>query len=166
MNVRENSNIRSILDRHTPFEIALIGMGNLDRGDDGAGVTVADAFKDKAPYVFSESDRSAESYVFGLKDIQKIRTVLFIDATHFDGKPGEVKVFNFDSVKRIVPVFSTHQISLPPLMQTLIQHRKDVYLIGIQPENTALMSKMSPSVKRTVKRIQILFSEFLYADQK
>ena len=166
MNIRENKNLRSILARHTPFEIALIGMGNRDRGDDGAGVTVADAFKDRAPYIFSESDRSAESFVFGLKDIRKIRTVLFIDAAHFDGKPGELKVFSSDSVKRIVPAVSTHQVSLPPLMQILIQHRKDVFLIGIQPETTALMSKMSPSVKQTVRQIQALLSEFLSARQK
>jgi hydrogenase maturation protease len=165
MNTQEKD-IRSILARYTPFEIAVIGIGNLDRGDDGAGVAVADAFKDRAPYVFSESERSAESFVMGLKDIEKIKTVLFIDAVHFNGKPGEVKLFNSHSIKKIMPVLSTHQVSLSPLMGILIQHKKEVYLLGIQPETTALMSKMSHSVEKAIRHIEMLISEFLSGDEK
>ena len=165
MNTQEKD-LRSILARHTPFEIAVIGMGNRDRGDDGAGIMVADAFKDRAPYVFSESERTAESFVMGLKDIEKIKTVIFIDAVHFDGKPGEVRLFNSHSVKKIMPAVSTHQISLSPLMSLLIQHKKEVYLLGIQPETTALMSKMSHSVEKAIRHIEMLIFEFLSGHEK
>jgi hydrogenase maturation protease len=158
---RVEKDLRSIFTRWSPFEIALIGMGNRDRGDDGAGIHIAEAFKNKSPYIFSEAERSVESFVMELKDIRHIKTVLFIDAVHFNGKPGEARLFNSSDVQRIMPAVSTHQISLSPLVELLVQCKKEVFLLGIQPETTALMLKMSHSVEMTIRQIERQLSEFL-----
>ena len=79
--VKENKDLQWLLKQHAPREIALIGMGNQDRGDDAAGIMIADGLRECWPHVYSESERYAETHVMNLKDHHIITTIFFIDVT-------------------------------------------------------------------------------------
>ena len=141
--------------------LALVGMGNRDRADDGFGLDLARRLKDRWPgLVFSEEDRSVEGIVFDLITREDIEVVLFIDAAHFGGEPGDLKLFDILDAEKFVPSFSTHKVPISLLMGLVHQKGKTPYLLGIQPKDTALFAPMSNVITSTldeiVKRISFI----------
>ena len=166
MTRRLRKQLQPIFEKHTADQIVLIGMGNIDRADDGAGLMIAEALKREHPRsVLSEKDRSVESHVMRLMKNGSVQAVIFIDTAHFMESPGSVRLFTMTSVNQIVPAFSTHQISLSLLMETLVQEGKSVCFVGIQPGTTEMMEEMSREMLSAVEHLIELFHD-LFALQK
>ncbi|MBN1781459.1 hydrogenase maturation protease [bacterium] len=127
--------------------LMIVGMGNPDRGDDGVGVYIADRINmSGSGRVCSESEKPAESTVLQCLEDPGIRTVVFLDAADFRGEPGEIRVFGHDAVPDFSPAVSTHQVPLSLLMQSLTEHGKRTFLIGIQPVQMQFNTSMSAAV--------------------
>lgn len=156
------SRLKSVF-RKTPSDaIAVIGMGNRDRADDGAGILIADTLKKMWPKtVFSESDRPVESHVLKLLENSRIQTVLLIDTADFQGRPGEARLFEAHDACRIVASVSTHQAPVSLLIETLSQHDRRIFLLGLQPASTALMQAVSPEMREAVQTMISLLGRLL-----
>ena len=146
----------------TPESLVLIGMGNLDRSDDGLGIDLVSRLKTQHPdRVFSEHERSVEGIVLELFDRAEFETVLFIDAMDFGGKPGDVKIFSVNDIEKFVPAFSTHKIPISFLMKIIHENGRKPFLLGVQPESLELFGEMSLSVKTTLDRLSEKLTQFL-----
>lgn len=133
----------------------IIGLGNPDRADDGAGMQIVSRLKLHFPErVFLESEKSAESIVLDLLENDKVLHVLFIDATDFGGNPGEARLFDHHDAKKFIPAISTHKVPMTILMDLLVQHHKNPYLLGIQPLNLNLFGELSSEVRKTINELE------------
>lgn len=128
--------------------IALVGMGNPDRGDDIFGIQLAEDLKAHAPdRIFSERERSLEGIVFGLIEREDIRAIVFIDAADFGEQPGVMHWFTSEDAERFVPAISTHKVPITLLMDLIVKRGKEPILIGLQPESLTFLGEMSITVK-------------------
>ena len=134
--------------------VAVIGLGNPDRADDGVGIVLASILKTHFPdRIFLETERHVEQLVLDLIENPNIKTILFVDAVDFGGPGGTIKQFGVEESRRFMPSVSTHRVPIGFLMHLLTQEGKIAYLIGVQPESLELMGEMSPSVEKTVSKI-------------
>lgn len=132
----------------------VIGLGNPDRADDGAGIRIVSQWKARpGRRAFLDTEISAETVVLdGLAD-PEAATFLFIDAADFGGKPGDFRLFGIGEQDRFRPALSTHQVPMDLLMSLIASRRKDVFLLGIQPGSLEPMGEMTPEVLDTVRRL-------------
>jgi hydrogenase maturation protease len=132
--------------------LAVIGLGNPDRADDGFGIILTAQLKDCFPdRVFSEQERSIEGIVFDLLDRDGIAIILFVDVCDFGGEPGEMALFDFKSVERIIPAISTHKVPISFLMGIIRQRKKIPFLLGVQPLSLEFMGEMSNPLKNNLR---------------
>ncbi len=154
--------IRSLETAISAESMAVIGLGNLDRADDGVGLALVSRFQVYLPErVFLETECSVETLVFSLLDREDIQTFLFIDAAHFGGKPGHVQFFRYENSKQFFPVVSTHQVPLFLLMNVIIDHGKLPFLLGIQPKSVQLFGSISSEVQETMSQLEKIIERCL-----
>ncbi len=128
--------------------LVIIGMGSRDRADDAAGLLIADSLKEKWPQIcFSEDERPAESHLFKLSRTRSIEVLILIDAVHFGGMPGSIRLFHKEAFSSVQPAVSTHRVPLSLMMQMVQPTGADIVLLGIQPATTEFMASVSAAVR-------------------
>ena len=152
----------SKIQKMDPGSLAVIGLGNENRADDGFGISLASGLKDRFPnQVFSEKERSIEGLVFDLLDRVEIKTILFVDVADFGGSPGEISLIDIESVERFVPPVSTHKVPMTFLMNLVDQRNKTPFILGVQPVSLTFMDKMSEPIRELLGILQEFFDRFL-----
>jgi hydrogenase maturation protease len=142
-------------------ETAFIGMGNIDRADDGAGLLIADTLKKYYPnQIFSESERPVDSILMELISFQEINCIILIDATDFKTYPGSYRLFNQTEFSQFRQVLNTHQPPLTLLQQLVEQANKTLYLLGIQPLSIEMMGEVSPIIRACIEHLTQEISRF------
>src|SRR4030042_1465370 len=130
----------------------ILGIGNILKGDDGAGPLVCEqltAAKISAGLI--DAGTVPENYIQRI--ITKApRTLLVIDAIDFGAGAGTIKVFEPQQLNS--HVISTHTLS-PRLFVDIIRRdiQVDVYFVGIQPAQTQLGQSVSAAVSRAIERL-------------
>ncbi|WP_175059332.1 hydrogenase maturation peptidase HycI [Thermococcus sp. 2319x1] len=135
-------------------KVVVCGIGNDLRGDDAFGVYVVEMLKERVSnpkVVFLNCGEMPESYTG--KIIRENPThVIFIDAVHFEGKPGEIALA--DPEGTLGEAFSTHRMPLKLLVSYLKEHINAKFiLIGAQPKQTGLFVEMSEELKESAERL-------------
>lgn len=132
----------------------VVGLGNPDRADDGAGIEIVSKWKARlGRRAFLDTEISAETIVLDHLADPDADVFLFVDAADFGGKPGDFRLFGIGEQDRFRPALSTHQVPMDLLMGLIASRRKDVFLLGIQPESLEPMGGMTPAVSDTVRRL-------------
>ncbi len=130
-------------------KVLILGIGNVLKGDDGAGPAVCEKLK-TANICAEVMDAGTvpENYI-GPIIKRSPENLLIIDATDFDASPGSIKMFGTGDLNSYA--FTTHTLSAH-LFVNMIRQEIDVevYLIGIQPEHVELGQPLSESVSRAV----------------
>lgn len=144
--------------------IAILGIGSELRGDDAAGMLVAEAVSGLAGAqpsgarikVFFGSS-SPENITGEIKRFNPTH-LLIIDSADMGEKPGAISLIAED---KIGPgSASTHRMSLKILIEYLracLNCR--VYVVGIQPAGLGLNRPVSEEVMRAVKRLSAMIKE-------
>ncbi|AFK22557.1 hydrogenase maturation peptidase HycI [Pyrococcus sp. ST04] len=142
--------------------IVICGIGNEIRGDDGFGVLLVKELKKliKRENVLILNCGQAPESFFGKIIKFKPDLVIFVDAIHFGGNPGEIVVVTPESV--IGEAFSTHGMPLK-LMAKHIERDVDaeIILIGCQPKNIGLFEEISPEVKEALEKLLSIIADAL-----
>jgi hydrogenase 3 maturation protease len=126
-------------------------LGNPDRGDDGAGHAIAGAIKGKAAYEVIDAGVAPENYTGVIKRLNP-DTILIIDAVHFDGLPGEIRLFSGDDLRS--GKVSTHDVSPKLLIEYLRESTKaGIYVLGIKPKSNKLGEVLSEEAGNSVNLI-------------
>ena len=162
--------LRSPAERAT--KIAIVGVGNELRGDDGAGPAVVQALRAMSHIHQSSSEAQSASQQILILDagpapenytgpLRRFRPafVLIIDAAEMGEAPGTVRWLSWKETSGIG--VATHALPLHVFATYLCAGLDcDVALLGIQPANTEIGAAHSASVQKAVRKvIRVLASE-------
>jgi len=143
--------IRSALRKFSNSKTVIVCIGNILKGDDGTGPVLYEKLKGKISCDIIDAGTVPENYIQTIVK-KNPGNVLVIDSVDFGGVSGEIKIFKDDNVPEIA--ISTHVLS-PKLFFDAVksQCQADIFLVGIQPESTALNQKLSDSVNKSVTEL-------------
>jgi sulfhydrogenase subunit alpha len=126
-----------------------VGIGNLEKSDDGAGVHLALELKKRGA-----ADVLIESEVYEDEDLWKHgadRPFIFLDAVDFKEKAGKVILLPMNFVLNNVSL--SHK--LLPIFSGLMTHKqlKNSYMLGIQPESVEEGNRLSASIRKAMNDV-------------
>ena len=137
--------------------LSIIGCGNFDRGDDGAGVLVARRLRVLGVELFSVETSEQRGESFSLMDCWNgFQHVILVDATAPSGTPGRVQVWNAHSDKLPEDVFpcSTHAFGVREaveLARAMNRLPQTLRIYGIEGKQFSFGTPLSPEVERAVE---------------
>ncbi len=158
--------------------VCLMGLGNVDYGDDGFGARLAEELKSEVRSPKSEVRKKSEGRReapsgshsdFGLQSRviivgtaperhlgrvadEGFDHLVFLDAVEFGGAPGSVILLNSDEMAARFPQISTHKLSLGLLAkQAEANGRTKAWLLGVQPGSLKLGQSLSPTIQATLE---------------
>lgn len=139
------------LDDALTGRICVLGVGNRLRGDDGAGCVLVDRLSGQIDAVCLDAGTAPENYLEKVVQAEP-DTVLLVDAAKLGACPGSVRVFAPSALAG--GTFSTHAPSLE-MASDYIRRRcgAEVFVLGIQPEETGLGDGLSPAVAEAVAKL-------------
>ena len=136
----------------------VVGVGNVMKGDDGAGPeVVAELQKRGFPLPCVDAAEVPENYG-GWVPKQELEAVVFVDAVEFGGEPGECRVIPFEHL--MISASNTHRMSLHYTVMFLRdQWEGDEVLVGIQPKSMTLGEGLSEEVANGVQELSTTLLE-------
>lgn len=136
-------------------KIIVLGIGNLLKGDDGAGVRAIEALeaRDLPPSVELVDGGTGGPTL--LVHFEGARALVIVDAVNLGAAPGTVRLFGLGEIEDAgLPVrFSLHEVGILPMLELarqLGQLPGEVRIIGIQPERFDLGDRLSEAVEAAV----------------
>jgi len=132
-------------------KVVVMGIGNPCRGDDDAGSLVARQIHDAPGVRVIDAQDVPEDYLTQVVN-QRPDAVVLIDSVDLKSAPGSVALLDKDQIAVYWP--STHRVPISLLMNYL-EHETHarVFLIAIQPRQTAFLEPMSGEVCASVAGI-------------
>lgn len=143
--------------------VAVVGIGNDLRGDDGVGPAVArrlaEQLKPPNGHLVLDCGGVPENYLGPILAAEP-ETILLCDAADFGGEPGEVRVLELG--EESAPPLSTHNASLRLLARVLAgESGAEALLVGVQPAWTSFGAPLSEPVSRSAAEVAETLSELL-----
>ena len=145
--------IRS-LNRPDP-RIAVVGVGQELRGDDAAGLVVAQRLSALTPHFSAllvvEGGHAPENCTGPLRRF-KPDLVVLVDAAALHLPPGSIQLLNWEQIGGLSA--TTHTLPLHLLARYLMAELGcEVILLGIQPIDTTLGAPLSSPVEKAVREV-------------
>lgn len=141
--------LKEFLGSHDGKRVAILGIGSPIRGDDAVGLKVLDFLKEMDlgdDVLLLKTETVPESFTGEVRDFSPTHIVL-IDAAHFDGEPGEVRIIPPDKIKG--QTVSTHNMPLNIFVEFLQKSiAENVILLGLQGVNIGFQEPLTPSVQK------------------
>lgn len=129
-------------------KVVILCVGNIERGDDGAGPCLAKMIKGRVPYEVIDAGVAPENWT-GVVTRLKPDTIVIVDAVCFEGEPGDVKIFSGEELRS--GKISTHDVSPKLLIAYLKESTKAViYVLGIKPESNEFGRGLSATLKTSL----------------
>lgn len=139
--------------------VYVLGLGYVDKADDGAGVHVANALKKTLPdYSHSEHD-GVEGLVLEISERTGPGTVLFVDAGDMEAEPGTIGIVPRGQLKETE--MSTHRVPVALMASILERSGKSVSIIVVQPESLEFRGRVSPKVEESINLIVATLSDLM-----
>jgi hydrogenase 3 maturation protease len=169
--------LREQLQQLLEGRVCLMGLGNVDYGDDGFGVRLAEELKSEGRSPKAErrpkSEGRSEPFSEGASDLgNRVQVsiagttperwigwvaeanfdyVLFLDAAEFGGAPGSAVLLDSDQMTARFPQISTHKISLGLLSKRAEANGKTkAWLLEVQPESLRPSEELTPTLQATL----------------
>lgn len=155
-------NLEEFLDKLSG-RIIIAGIGNSLRGDDAVGSYIVKNLQGIIRAFTLDCEDTPEKYIDKFIDL-KPDLIIFIDAMRLGRQPGELIIISDKDVatKGII----THQTNLHILINYIKMHiNPQIFIIGIQPEDTTFGNSISHKVKATANILCELFIERLSNDK-
>lgn len=145
--------------------VALMGIGNVDYGDDGFGVYLAQKLSvDGVPEVVVAGN-TPERFIGRIAD-EGFDGVVFLDAVEFGGAPGSAVLLNSDEMATRFPQVSTHKISVGLLARWVESNGvTKAWLLGVQPESLKAGAQLTATMQMTLDALAELLRDILSAQQ-
>jgi len=136
----------------------IVGIGNILKGDDGAGPLVCEQLGcGKVCVDLLDAGTVPENYIQPI--IKKAPQNLFvIDAIDFGAPTGTIRIFKPEQLNS--HTISTHTLSPRLFVDMVCQNIKlDVYFVGIQPAQIQLGQSISPQVNQAIQQLSQALTE-------
>lgn len=133
-------------------KLLFIGIGNVLRKDDGAGVKVINMLKRRGIKNVLNCGPSPENYIGVIKKIAPTHIVLF-DAVEMGEEPGRFEIV--EEQRLFEQVLSTHKIPMRLLFQILRNELPNlkILFIGIQPKDIGFGRGISRPVAKGINSL-------------
>ena len=144
------------------MKVAVCGIGNRIRGDDGVGPETIAALRgnvDERDVLLVDCERSPENF---LGELQKFspEKVILIDAVDLGKPPGSIGLVDIHTIKK--QTMSTHKLPLNLFIDYLqARMRFKLLFIGIQPKQTGLDTDMSEECRQAIPLVRELVKQHL-----
>lgn len=158
-----------------PGRVALVGMGNPERSDDGAGVRLVwgvasqlgrerpllEAADRTKPDVLDCIDAGRQPERFSAQLVASgYARVVFADAVVCGAPPGTVVLIDSKEIGSRYVQFSTHRLSLGLLVKYIEQVGKArVWLLGVESESVRPGTGLSTAVEESIGLLERLITE-------
>jgi len=146
-------------------DIAIIGLGNTLRRDDGIGIHILAILEDQM------KEKGVKFLNFGIASfglinyITDFKKVLLIDAMDAGLEPASLKIFRLDEASYQIKEnkFSSHELSLSDLLGlcSTLSLSTDVHIAGVQVKDTSYGLEMTADLERSKSRIAEEIRSFL-----
>jgi len=139
--------------------VAIVGAGNILMRDDGIGVRVIEALRERTPVEGIELFDAGTAILDLMPDLASFGRVIIVDAVRAGGPAGTVYRFRPEDVERGIrdgAALSLHQVSLLEAlaMERLVRGRTpDVTIIGVEPAAIEMGLELSPTLAAKVPSI-------------
>jgi hydrogenase maturation protease len=146
--------------------IAVIGLGNTLRRDDGIGIHILALLQEKFKHNKKISFLNFGIASFGLLNyFDNFKKVLLIDAIEAGFKPATLKIFKLQdaSYEIVEKKISSHELTLSDLFRLyqMLKISADVYVAGIQVKDTSYGLEMSSALEKAQSRVVEELSAFI-----
>ena len=140
-------------------KVAILCVGSRSRGDDIFGPLVARRISGKVAAEVIDAENVPENYLGKIAKL-KPNVVLLIDAAHFEGEPGELRLLDPQELQE--SSFSTHSASLK-LIEEYFQAEcnSKVIMLAAQPKHVSFGVPPSPEVIAAVDLLGEVLEEVL-----
>ena len=138
------------LEEHIGHQMLVVGVGNPMRGDDVAGLVLAERVAEKLELEYLRCEEVPENYVGKMLD-DPADTILLVDAVDMKQAPGEIGLLAPDELAD--NGISTHNCSVGLLAKVLAGVKdKQMLILGIQPQNLGWGQPLTPQVSEAIDR--------------
>ena len=145
------SGSKEIVKRLAGKRFGVVGVGNVLRGDDGAGPEVIALLGGRIALPIVDASEVPENYG-GWVVKESLDSVVFVDAVELGGEPGELRIIPLQ--KLLVSASSTHRLSLHYVIRYLEEEwGGDAILVGVQPKSLRLGEGLSAEVAEGVRKL-------------
>ncbi|HEU5334782.1 MAG TPA: hydrogenase maturation protease [Terriglobales bacterium] len=149
--------------RHTlRGRICVMGVGNVDYGDDGFGVYLAEELAAGGVSDVLIAGTSPDRHLGTIAE-QRFDHLLLIDAVDFSREPGSAVFLNATEIENAYPQISTHKISLGVLAKVMEEAGTHVWLLGVQPESLHPGQYLTDSLQATLEAIGTLLKQVWFS---
>ena len=124
-----------------------VGIGNLLKSDDGAGVYISKKIKQRGTILSLTVEASIENYIGKINSLDPDILIL-IDCVDMKSVAGTFKLLTLNQIHDLT--FNTHNISLKRLSDFF---KMQVFVLGIQPANVEFGENISYLVKTVANKI-------------
>lgn len=139
--------LREQLQSALSGRVCFLGLGNIDAGDDGFGVRLAEALARAGLPDVVVLGTSPEQQLGQYADAG-FDHLVFLDAVEIGAAPGSVVFLNSREMAARFPQISTHHISLGMLAKYVESDRRTrAWLLGVQPASLKTSRELSPNVQ-------------------
>jgi hydrogenase 3 maturation protease len=146
------------LEKFAKGKTLILGIGNIIKGDDGAGPRFISRLKGKTTCDLLDCGEVPENYVQPIIETRPQKIVI-VDAADWNGPAGAIRLMDAEEIDN--RGYSTHDSSLRIFIEYLKKRlpRIEIIIIGIQPRRNGFLESLSPEVERTVDELSRLFEK-------
>jgi hydrogenase 3 maturation protease len=132
--------------------VVVVGIGNPLLGDDGLGPAFTHSLSGVDGITCIDAGTTPENHISPVVRANP-DTVLLVDAVDFGLHPGDYIIEDPQKVDSAST--ATHDVGLPSIA-AYIHHETgaEVFLLGVQPKQTVFGRKLSPNIRRTLKKLE------------
>jgi hydrogenase maturation protease len=160
------SDLRQQLESCLHGRVALMGIGNVDYGDDGFGVYLARSLSAEGGSNVVVAGNTPERFIGRIAD-EGYDSVVFLDAVEFGGAPGSAVLLNSEEMTTRFPQVSTHKISLGLLAKWVESNGvTKAWLLGVQPESLRASAQLTATMQTTLGALAELLCDVLFTRHK
>lgn len=137
----------------TATKVALLAVGSELRGDDAAGLLVAEEVQKKRPKILEIviGGTAPENQTGEIKRLKPSHLII-VDAAEMKAPPGTIKLISPEEIGGFS--FSTHALPLKVMIDFILQDIQcEVLIIAVQPKSLGFGSEVSPEVKKAAGEI-------------
>jgi hydrogenase 3 maturation protease len=131
--------------------VVIACIGNEIRGDDGIGPFIAGLLTSSERVRVVNCGETPENFL-GVIAASSPEKVVIVDAAHFRGEPGEIRIVDKDSIEG--GGFSTHDAILTLFADYIEQQTgAKTYFLAIQPKRSEVGEGLSPEIEKVAREI-------------
>jgi hydrogenase maturation protease len=144
------TDLRRELEQALQGRTWFLGLGNVDYGDDGFGVRLAERLIEGGLKDVGVAGTSPERWIGRLADAS-FDHVVFLDAVELGLAPGSAVFLDAAEIAARYPQISTHKISLEVLARWVeSKGRTKAWLLGVQVESLRTGQQLSDCLQKSL----------------